>query len=98
MEEMESHPRHCTDKEYERESEREEMEEAVEDNHLEYASEEEYQTPPMGVLQELCLIEDIPDCVVCPSSPHGCCLDTGGKNPYTEPVHAEYMVVPGLEY
>ena len=69
MEEMESHLCHCADKEKGRELEEGEVEDLTIDDILEYASNEEYCTPPMGVLQELHLIEDIPDC----STPSNSC-------------------------
>lgn len=69
MEEMESHLCCYANKEKGRESEEGEVEDPAMDNVLEYASNEEYQTPPMGVLRELCLIKDIPNC----AGPSNCC-------------------------
>lgn len=78
MEEMESRLCRCADKENERSSSVEvkvEEEEVIKDEPLEYASNDEYQTPPMGVLQKLHLIKDVPDRVIHLSGPHSCCLE-----------------------
>ena len=66
-----SHLCHCADKEKGRELEEGEVEDPAMDNTLEYASDNKYQTPPMGVPRELCLIKDVPDCVI-PSNSCGC--------------------------
>ena len=61
MEEMESRLCHCADKEGGRMLEEGEIEEPAVKEDLEYASDDSYRTPPVEVVWELCLIEDIPD-------------------------------------
>ena len=73
LEEMESRLCWCADKENEEGSNVEVKVE--EEEELEYASDNKYRTPLMGVLRELRLIEDVLDQVAGPSSSRGCCLE-----------------------
>ena len=74
MEEMESRLCHCANKESRRELEEGEVEESATNEDLECASNNSYRTPPLEVVQELYLIEDIPDCVA-PVNSCGCSLE-----------------------
>ena len=78
MEEMESCLCCCANKKKGRELEEGEVEDPANNDVLEYTSDDEYQTPLMGVLRELHLIKDIPNCAD-PSNDCGCSLEEAIK-------------------